>query len=147
MVDAFFICGPDDLTFDIKNALAALEVEPKRVHFELFGAPKKLEKTTSPTINSVQIQSKIVVIQDGTQFIFDLPSDGSTILEAATKAGADLPFSCKSGVCCTCKARVLDGEVEMEVNYALAPEEVEAGYILTCQSHPKTERVMVTFDA
>jgi ring-1,2-phenylacetyl-CoA epoxidase subunit PaaE len=75
-----------------------------------------------------------------------LPYDGEPILDAALEQGADLPFSCKSGVCCTCRARLTEGRVAMEVNYALEDDELEAGYILTCQSHPRTERVVVDFD-
>jgi ring-1,2-phenylacetyl-CoA epoxidase subunit PaaE len=81
------------------------------------------------------------------QFDFTLNSDGSTLLDAAMRAGADLPFSCKGGVCSTCKARLLEGEVDMEVNYGLEPDEIAAGYVLTCQSHPKTKRLVVSFDA
>jgi ring-1,2-phenylacetyl-CoA epoxidase subunit PaaE len=146
-VDAIFICGPEDMTFDLKNALISLEIDPKRIYFELFGtkSPRKStsENTTKPKND---LEADVVIIQDGTQFIVRLAAEGESILDAAMRAGADLPFSCKGGVCCTCKARVLDGEVEMDVNYALEPEEVEAGYILTCQAHPKSARVMVTFD-
>jgi ring-1,2-phenylacetyl-CoA epoxidase subunit PaaE len=75
-----------------------------------------------------------------------MPFDGETILEAALKQGADLPFSCKGGVCSTCKAKLLAGKVDMDTNYALEQEEVEQGYILTCQSHPRTEKVVIDFD-
>jgi ring-1,2-phenylacetyl-CoA epoxidase subunit PaaE len=146
-VDEVFICGPEDMTFDIKNALISLEIDQKRVHFELFGTPSPKKPTTETTPKPKNdLEADVVIIQDGTQFIFRLAADGENILDAAMRAGADLPFSCKGGVCCTCKARVLDGEVEMDINYALEPEEVEAGYILTCQAHPRSARVMVTFD-
>ncbi|MGI9159180.1 MAG: 2Fe-2S iron-sulfur cluster-binding protein, partial [Saprospiraceae bacterium] len=71
---------------------------------------------------------------------------GSTVLDAAMRAGADLPFSCKGGVCSTCKAKVLEGEVSMDLCYALEPDELEAGYVLTCQAHPKSKRLVVSFD-
>ena len=70
----------------------------------------------------------------------------SAALDAALAQGADLPFACKGGVCCTCKAKLIEGEIEMEVNYGLEPDEVEAGFILTCQSHPRSEKVRVDFD-
>jgi len=76
-----------------------------------------------------------------------LPSDGSSLLDAAMRAGADLPFSCKGGVCSTCKARILDGQVNMKVSYGLEADEIAAGYVLTCQSHPTTKQVVVSFDA
>jgi ring-1,2-phenylacetyl-CoA epoxidase subunit PaaE len=77
---------------------------------------------------------------------FELDSNGKTILDAAQAAGADLPFACKGGVCCTCKAKILEGTAKMTVNYALEPDEVEAGYILTCQAHPTSEKLVVSFD-
>ncbi|HMH21821.1 MAG TPA: 2Fe-2S iron-sulfur cluster-binding protein [Puia sp.] len=90
--------------------------------------------------------SKVTIRLDGFSFDFDLPFDGEPILDAALREGADLPFACKGGVCCTCRARLTEGKVEMEVNYALEKEELAAGFILTCQSHPRTERVIVDFD-
>jgi ring-1,2-phenylacetyl-CoA epoxidase subunit PaaE len=83
---------------------------------------------------------------DGRSFDFTLGFNGENILDAALKRGADLPFACKGGVCCTCKAKLLEGEVEMDVNWGLEQEEVEQGFILTCQSHPVTEKVVVDFD-
>ncbi len=77
----------------------------------------------------------------------DVPFNGESILDVALKNGADLPFACKGGVCCTCRAKVTEGEVEMEVNYALEHDEIEKGYVLTCQSHPRTEKVVIDFDA
>lgn len=145
-VDAWFLCGPEDMIFSVKDALAQMEVDPKKVHFELFttsGIKKAAAKTSS---GKAAFDASITVIQDGTQFDFNLTSDGSTLLDAAMRAGADLPFSCKGGVCSTCKAKILEGEVEMDVNYGLEPDEVAAGYVLTCQSHPKTKRVVVSFD-
>jgi ring-1,2-phenylacetyl-CoA epoxidase subunit PaaE len=90
--------------------------------------------------------SKIELIMDGEVTNFYLSSQGPTILDAAYQAGADAPFACKGGVCCTCKAKVLRGEVTMDINYALTPEEVEQGYVLTCQAHPKSTDVLISFD-
>ena len=84
---------------------------------------------------------------DGISFDFDLAHESESILDAALKQGADLPYACKGGVCTTCKARLTEGEVVMDVNWGLEPDEVRQGYILTCQSHPTTEKVMVDFDA
>ena len=91
-------------------------------------------------------ESKVQVILDDESFDFNLDSNGMTILDAAQKAGGDLPYACKGGVCCTCKAKVMEGTVRMVINYALTPEEVESGYILTCQAHPTSEKVVVSFD-
>lgn len=147
-VDAYFLCGPEEMIFGVKDALNNLAVDPKKIHFELFatsGAKKAVNLAGAAPKDA--FDASVTVIQDGTQFDFTLTSDGSTLLDAAMRAGADLPFSCKGGVCSTCKAKILEGEVEMEVNYGLEPDEVAAGYVLTCQSHPKTKRVVVSFDA
>lgn len=91
--------------------------------------------------------SQVTVKLDGIAFDFDLKYDGQAILDAALQQGADLPFACKGGVCATCRAKLVEGQVEMDINYALEPEEIEQGFILTCQSHPRTEKVIVDFDA
>jgi len=145
--DAYFICGPEKMIFTVRNWLVSKDVEQKKIHFELFNtsvenAPQK-PKQVSQANAAV---SHVTVKLDGRKFKFDLPFNSKSILDAALSTGADLPFSCKAGVCTTCKAKLLQGKVEMDVNYGLEPEEVEAGYILTCQSHPITEDVEVDFD-
>lgn len=149
-VEAFFICGPESMMLDLSESLQDLGVPKKRIHFELFGtgaASKKVQKAkdNKATFDS-ESESKVRVIVDGTNLDFNLSYAGPTILDAALTKGGDLPFACKGGVCCTCKARVLDGTVDMDINYALEPEEVEAGYILTCQAHPRSASVTVDFD-
>ncbi len=147
-VDHYFLCGPEEMIFDLKAALEALGVAPNRIHFELFTTPGSTRKAArAPQKANETIEASVTVIQDGMTFDFVLPSDGSTLLDAAMRAGADLPFSCKGGVCSTCKAKVLEGEVEMEVCYGLEPDEIAAGYVLTCQTHPKSKRLVVSFDA
>jgi len=84
---------------------------------------------------------------DGRSFTFMLDYNSNNILDAALAQGADLPFACKGGVCCTCKAKLAEGEVDMEVNYGLEQEEVKAGFILTCQSHPRSKKIVVDFDS
>lgn len=160
-VDAFFLCGPEEMVFEVKEALinpneaGASEqkdkppikgASPKNIHFELFTTSGVKKKTAEDATPREVFEASITIIQDGVRFNFDLPSDGSTILEAAMRAGADLPFSCKGGVCSTCKAKKLEGEVDMDVNYGLEPDEVEEGFVLTCQSHPTTARVVLSFD-
>ena len=146
-VDAYFLCGPEEMVFEVKDTLIALGANPKSVHFELFTTAGLKNKPKVTTHTKDAFEASITVIQDGAQFDFSLPSDGSTLLDAAMRAGADLPFSCKGGVCSTCKARILEGEVAMTLNYGLEPDEVAAGYVLTCQAHPVTKRVVVSFDA
>lgn len=149
-VDEYFICGPEPMMLAIQEGLRNLKVEDKKIHLELFTAPGKRPTATAaapkkPVIDPAKA-SKVKIILDGDAFEFALPYGGENVLDAALKQGADLPFACKGGVCCTCRAKVIEGEVEMDVNYALEPEEVEAGFILTCQAHPRTERVVVDFD-
>jgi len=148
-VDAFFLCGPEELIFETKNVLEEQAVPAGKIHYELFTTPGAARKAPASDVAraSDAFDAAITVIQDGMQFDFQLQSDGSTLLDAAMRAGADLPFSCKGGVCSTCKAKILEGEVAMELCYGLEPDEVEAGYVLTCQSHPKSKRVVVSFDA
>jgi ring-1,2-phenylacetyl-CoA epoxidase subunit PaaE len=146
--DEFFICGPEEMIFCVKEFLEAGGIEQKKIHFELFTTPGQQLAVGKKqlAVNTGGPTSKITVKLDGRSFDFYLRFDGENILDAALKQGADLPFACKGGVCCTCKAKLLDGEVEMDVNWGLEHEEVEQGFILTCQSHPKTEKVVVDFD-
>jgi ring-1,2-phenylacetyl-CoA epoxidase subunit PaaE len=147
--DDFFICGPEEMIFCVKEFLEASGIEQKKIHFELFTTPGQRQSSVASRQSSVTDngpQSKITVKLDGRSFDFNLGFNSENILDAALKQGADLPFACKGGVCCTCKAKLLEGEVEMEVNWGLEQEEVEQGFILTCQSHPKTEKVVVDFD-
>ena len=144
---AIFLCGPEEMVFSVKSELEKINVDPKKIHFELFTTGKKKKVIVQNTTSiSNEVKSKITIKQDGLSFDFDLGFEGDSILEAALKSGADLPFACKGGVCCTCKAKLVEGEVEMDVNYGLEQEEIEHGFILTCQSHPTTERVVIDFD-
>jgi ring-1,2-phenylacetyl-CoA epoxidase subunit PaaE len=147
--DDIFICGPEEMIFSIKAFLEQKGIDSKKIHFELFTVPgeKKSTVTRKQSIDNSGPKSKITVKLDGRSFDFDLSLNSDTpILDAALQQGADLPFACKGGVCCTCKAKLTEGEVMMDVHWGLEEEEVEKGYILTCQSHPKTERVVVDFD-
>lgn len=146
-IDEAFICGPEQMIVDVKEALIEKGIDSKKIHFELFSTSSaKVNNSTENEASLPSFDSKVEVILDDDSFEFNLDSNGLTILDAAQKAGGDLPYACKGGVCCTCKAKVLEGSVRMVVNYALTPEEVEAGYILTCQSHPTSEKVVVSFD-
>ncbi|MBP7821610.1 MAG: phenylacetate-CoA oxygenase/reductase subunit PaaK [Saprospiraceae bacterium] len=144
-VSNFYLCGPEEMTLSIRDALAQLGVASSKIHLELFitNAAQKIKRNTSQTKS---VQSAITVIQDGNEFKFPLDSSGKNILDAALANGADLPFACKGGVCCTCKAKLLSGKVSMDVNYSLEEDEVAEGYILTCQSHPTTDEVLISFD-
>jgi ring-1,2-phenylacetyl-CoA epoxidase subunit PaaE len=148
-VDEFFICGPEDMIFSVRDFLE-VSIQRSKIHFELFTTPgddpRSKIKSQKSKIRDEGPVSKISVKLDGITFDFDLGLNAEPILDGALKQGADLPFSCKGGVCCTCKAKLVEGEVDMEVHWGLEHEEIEQGYILTCQSHPKTERVVIDFD-
>ncbi|NOT51773.1 MAG: phenylacetate-CoA oxygenase/reductase subunit PaaK [Chitinophagaceae bacterium] len=148
-IDEVFLCGPEEMIFCVKDFLQQKSIIEKNIHFELFtssAAPKSKIQNLKSKIESGP-SSKIAVKVDGRSFEFDLPLNSDTsILDAALKQGADLPYACKGGMCCTCKAKLLEGEVLMDVHWGLEEEEIEKGYILTCQAHPKTEKVSVDFD-
>lgn len=147
--DEFFLCGPQEMVEAVRDTLADLSVDPHKIHVELFQAAtgKEAVQAQERVEALPDIVSTVRVILDGNNFEFSLPAHGDTILDAAMKAGADLPFSCKGGVCSTCRAKLLEGDVMMEVNYALEADELEQGYILTCQAHPQSEKVVVDFDS
>jgi ring-1,2-phenylacetyl-CoA epoxidase subunit PaaE len=147
--DEYFLCGPEEMIFCIRGYLLGLGVPENKIHFELFTIPgqkssaaktEAIEKEEGPKAN-------VSVKLDGILFDFDLSYGGQSILDAALAKGADLPYACKGGVCTTCKAKLLEGEVKMDVNWGLEPDEVAAGFILTCQSHPVSEKIKVDFDS
>ncbi len=141
----FFICGPGPMMHNVENTLAELNIPKEKVHLEYFtvvAEPASTEK--KPALP--QVESSVTVIMDGEETVFELSSTGKSVLDAAMDAGVDVPFSCKGAVCCTCKAKVMEGKIQMEKNYALTDKEVAEGYVLTCQSHPLTEKVVVDYD-
>jgi ring-1,2-phenylacetyl-CoA epoxidase subunit PaaE len=145
-VDHWWLCGPHGLVTDAQAVLAALGVPPERVHQELFyvdDLPPAPVRGDAATV--VGPASKVTVVLDGRSTPLTLPRD-VPVLDAAQKVRGDLPFACKGGVCGTCRARVTSGEVRMRRNFALEPEEVAAGYVLTCQSLPVSDSVTVDYD-
>ncbi len=147
--DAYFLCGPEAMINTVSESLQNLGVEKSKIHYELFTTPSQsiAHKTKASSSKKPEsVKSNVTVILDGEETHFDIASDGKAILDAALDAGADVPYACKGAVCCTCRAKVMEGSVEMEMNYALEDDEVEEGFILTCQSHPLTEKVVVSYD-
>ena len=141
----YFLCGPAEMVFEVKDCLTQLGVDSKHLHFELFTTAGMTTARVQQE-DSVNAEAKIRMKLDGLEFEFDYTGNETNILDAALKNGADLPFACKGGVCSTCKAHCDEGEVSMAVNYALEPDEVAAGYVLTCQSSPKSSKVYINFD-
>lgn len=148
-VDEFFICGPESMIFCIKGLLEEKGIAKHHIHFELFTVPGEQQTAIEKTQAAIEPKSKaqVHVRLDGITFEFELAQEDESILDAALATGADLPYACKGGVCTTCKARLVEGQVEMERNWGLSEEEVAKGFILTCQSHPTTAKVFVDFDA
>lgn len=149
-MDACFLCGPEEMILQSKAFLEKVGLSPKKIHFELFTSsamatrPKKTE--ADPT--QKKVCSLVTLKLDGREITIEIPlQEDLTILDAALAQGADLPYACKGGMCCTCKAKLVSGEVIMDIHWGLEEEEVEKGYILTCQSFPKTEKLIVDFDS
>lgn len=150
-MDEIFICGPEEMLLSIRQQLLDLEIPAEKIHIELFSSPdqpkENHEHWTKAHRQDERSTSKVSVRLDGITFEMELPYNGDSILDAALKQGADLPYACKGGVCSTCRAKITEGSVEMEVNYALEQDDLDNGFVLTCQSHPTTPRVVVDFDA
>ena len=147
IIDDYFLCGPEAMIFLVRDFLIAHNVEEKKIHFELFTASGAKPKLKSEVAEKLKGKFCNVTLKEGGKSMhFDLALGGDNILDAALNNAADLPYACKGGVCCTCRAKLVEGEVEMGVTYGLEQDEIDSGYILTCQAMPLTEKVVVDFD-
>jgi len=146
-VDEWFLCGPYDMVRSLRNTLVAAGVEKRHVHAELFHVESAPPKRRAVEAVGDEEGAEVTIVLDGRRSQLRLPADGVSVLEAALAVRSDAPFACKGGVCGTCRAKVVEGSVEMEQNWALEPDEVERGYVLTCQSHPTSDRVLLDYDA
>jgi ring-1,2-phenylacetyl-CoA epoxidase subunit PaaE len=146
-VDEWFLCGPLAMTDSVRGVLVDRHVDPAHVHRELFhvGAPVTRRRPAADPATPVT-GSEVTVILDGRSLSFTLPRDGDSVLDEMLRVRSDAPYACKNAVCGTCRAKVVEGKVEMDSNYALEPDEVARGYVLTCQAHPVTDRVIVDYD-
>ena len=148
-IDHAFLCGPGGLIEEGRRALASLGIPAERVHVEYFSTDG-LPVTPRPLVFSKQTDDRPAVAIAHVTFdgsAYDLPiRAGETIIDAGLRAGLELPFSCRGGMCCTCRAKLVSGEVRMDTNYSLEPWEMRAGFVLTCQSHPLTKEVTVDYD-
>jgi ring-1,2-phenylacetyl-CoA epoxidase subunit PaaE len=143
-IDEAFVCGPGAMIDEVEAALQACGLPAVYIHSERFGVPNILTGHRAEPGDAPQ--AIVTVISDGVQRELEFRRANPSILDAALQAGFDLPFACKSGVCCTCRAKLLSGKVRMDKNYGLDPRDVAAGYVLTCQAHPLTDRVVVSYD-
>jgi ring-1,2-phenylacetyl-CoA epoxidase subunit PaaE len=144
----YFLCGPGSMSEDAGRALRELGVAGERIHIERFS----LDEAPAPAHAAPEAGSgradatQVSVLMDGRRRTFEMPARQETILDAAMRAGIDLPFSCKAGVCSTCRTKLLKGAVEMTQNYALEDWELEQGFILACQAHPKSAQIELSYD-
>jgi len=143
-VDGYFLCGPKSMVDGARDSLLAADVPETKIHSELFFVGDTGVRRTVP---AAQAKAKINVVIDGRMAEVDYRDEHGSILEAVLGAGLDVSFSCKGGVCATCRAQVTDGEVDMGVNYGLEPEEIKDGFVLSCQSVPLSNSVTINFDA
>lgn len=145
-VDEWFVCGPASMIDEVTSCLDQLGVSQGQIHHERFAAGPASGPTGSASPIAQQAgQCSVTVIMDGKEREFGM-SGKQSVLEAGLQAGLELPYSCTGGVCSTCRARLLQGTVDMRLNYALEPWETEAGYVLTCQSYPSSERLVLDYD-
>lgn len=142
--DHCFACGPEEMMAAVETILPTYGIQRSKIHTERFNtgtAPKA-------TVQQIERRSeeKVNIILDGRELIVEVSKQDDSILDAALRAGADLPYACKGGVCATCKCKVLEGQVEMAVNYSLEEDEIQKGYVLSCQARPITANVRLSFD-
>jgi ring-1,2-phenylacetyl-CoA epoxidase subunit PaaE len=147
-IDHVFLCGPGTLLDDLQTGLQRLGVAETKIHREIF-TPGEGRHGTPIIVGkgaAAAGETQVELILDGRRHFFSMESS-ETIIDAARRSGIEAPFSCKGGMCCTCRARLVEGAVEMDTNYSLEPWEMQAGFVLTCQSHPKTVKITVDYDA
>jgi len=143
-VDEAFVCGPGAMLDDVAAALHELGLAAGRVHLERFGVPGAAPSHHVEAEDAAHAQ--VTIIADGVRRDVEFHQSDASILDAALRSGLDLPYSCKGGMCCTCRAKLVEGRAEMTTNYSLEPWEIERGFILTCQAVPKSERLVLDYD-
>ena len=155
MSKEYFICGPSGMMTSVNNALIDNGVAKEHIHLEFFENPGQeiLAALSTPAEEPAEDEGEafsgkaaVTIVVDDEAFETQLDTDGGSILDAALNVGADAPYSCQGGVCTTCRAKLVEGKVRMDSNFALTDQEIEEGYILTCQAHPTTQQVKVSFD-
>jgi ring-1,2-phenylacetyl-CoA epoxidase subunit PaaE len=147
-IDAAFICGPQDMMLGVAQSLEEHGLDKRKIKFELFATstPSRRQRRPEETTTEDKNLCEATVIIDGRARTFSFEKGTSSVLDAATGEGLELPYACKGGVCSTCRAMLVEGEVDMDANFALEDYEIARGYILTCQSYPVTDRILVDFD-
>jgi ring-1,2-phenylacetyl-CoA epoxidase subunit PaaE len=144
--DEAFVCGPDTMIEAVTGTLVELGMSADHVHSERFGVPREDAAARPPATAKAADHATVTIIMDGHKKTFEMRRDDENIVDAAAEQGIDLPYSCKGGVCATCRCHVREGEVTMAANYGLEPWEVESGYVLACQSRPVSDAVLLDYD-
>jgi len=149
-IDTAFICGPEAMMLQVSEALQAAGLDKRQIKFELFASPsqspKGARKAQTAAVSNMENACQATIVIDGRARTIDMQKGTKTILDAALGEGLELPYACKGGVCSTCRALLSEGEVDMDANFALEDYEIQRGYILTCQSYPVTDKILVDFD-
>lgn len=145
-VDEAWVCGPDSMIDVVSTALVELGMPADNVRFERFGAPRKGKKPAVSKTAQPGEDVQVTVIMDGHKKRFEMPRSGTNIVDAAAEQGIELPYSCKGGVCATCRTHLRSGKVDMATNYGLEPWEVEKGFVLACQSTPTSDEILLDYD-
>jgi len=144
-----FVCGPDSMIQDVTEALVDLGMDEAHVHSERFGIPRKDDRPKPEEQSAADRttgRATVTVIMDGHKKEFEMHRDDASIVDAAADNGIELPYSCKGGVCATCRCHVREGEITMATNYGLEPWEVEKGFVLACQSRPLSDTIVLDYD-
>ena len=141
-----FVCGPETMIQTVTETLIELGMPADKVHSERFGVPRRDPREKRQAATKVAGHATVTVIMDGHKKTFEMRREDDNIVDAAADNGIDLPYSCKGGVCATCRCHVREGEVTMAANYGLEPWEVESGYVLACQSRPVSDSVLLDYD-
>ena len=144
--DEAFVCGPDSMIATVTAALTERGMLADTIHAERFGVPRRGMKQAAGKSAASKDTTTVTVIMDGHKKSFDMARDGVSIVDAAAGSGVELPYSCKGGVCATCRTHLREGDVRMQTNYGLEPWEVEAGFVLACQSQPISEAILLDYD-
>ena len=145
-IDAAFICGPMEMMQAVTQALQEKGVDKSRIKSELFGTPSAAKPRAIQVLDASDELCEVEVVLDGSRRRFSMPKNGISVVDAGLKAGIDMPYSCKGGVCSTCRAQVLSGEVDMDNNFALEDYELARGFVLCCQSFPVSNKLVIDFD-
>ena len=149
-IHTVFICGPELMIMDVKSSMQKMGLREEQIRFELFGTgafyAKRDTLEVAEEIRGEDKLSQVTIRIDGHEVDMKLGYRGQAVLDAGLELGLDIPYSCKGGVCSTCKAQIVEGKVHMDIHYGLEPDEIDAGIVLTCQSHPRSERLILDYD-